>query len=125
MKKAFQDMLHGLGEVNPTHAYCNGSRTSKDNEDPNWSTSFKTRRTQKTSSALEVLYLFGDMVVIGGSQREEEMDGFYLFCMKERVGRYDNTLVGYFVGKSLACPVVEIMLIIHGVLNKCWKEVRG
>ncbi|GJQ89246.1 hypothetical protein Tco_0000385 [Tanacetum coccineum] len=26
---------------------------SKDNEDPSWSTSFKTRRTQKTSSALE------------------------------------------------------------------------
>ncbi|GJQ90077.1 hypothetical protein Tco_0001216 [Tanacetum coccineum] len=29
------------------------TRTSKDNEDPIWSTSFKTRRTQKTSSALE------------------------------------------------------------------------
>ncbi|GJS20209.1 hypothetical protein Tco_0448841 [Tanacetum coccineum] len=28
--------------------------TSKDNEDPSWSTSFKTMRTQKTSSALEV-----------------------------------------------------------------------
>nr|GEV86050.1 hypothetical protein [Tanacetum cinerariifolium] len=27
--------------------------TSKDNEDPSWSTSFKTRRTQKTSLALE------------------------------------------------------------------------
>ncbi|GJV49017.1 hypothetical protein Tco_1439229 [Tanacetum coccineum] len=53
MKKAFQDMLHGLGEVNPVHAYYNGSCTSKDNEDPSWSTSFKTRRTQKTSSALE------------------------------------------------------------------------
>ncbi|GJU42955.1 hypothetical protein Tco_1200221 [Tanacetum coccineum] len=49
-------MLHGLGEVNPTHAYYNGSRSSKDNEDPSWSTSFKTRRTQKTSSALEVLW---------------------------------------------------------------------
>nr|GEW97002.1 reverse transcriptase domain-containing protein [Tanacetum cinerariifolium] len=36
MKKAFQDMLHELGEVNPTHAYCNGSRTSKDNEDPSF-----------------------------------------------------------------------------------------
>ncbi|GJT32160.1 hypothetical protein Tco_0922579 [Tanacetum coccineum] len=54
MKKAFQDMLHELGEVNPTHAYYNGSKTSKDNEDPSWSTSFKTRRTQKTSSALEL-----------------------------------------------------------------------
>nr|GEX57168.1 hypothetical protein [Tanacetum cinerariifolium]GEX70597.1 hypothetical protein [Tanacetum cinerariifolium] len=39
MKKAFQDMLHELGEVNPTRAYCNGSRTSKDNEDPSWNTS--------------------------------------------------------------------------------------
>ncbi|GJV33251.1 hypothetical protein Tco_1393651 [Tanacetum coccineum] len=46
---------HGgkCGEVNPTHEYYNGSCTSKDNEDPSWSTSFKTRRTQKTSSALE------------------------------------------------------------------------
>ncbi|GKA34804.1 hypothetical protein Tco_0721233 [Tanacetum coccineum] len=56
MKKAFQDMLHELGEVNPTHAYYNGSCTIKDTEDPSWSTSFKTRRTQKTSSALEVLW---------------------------------------------------------------------
>ncbi|GJU57347.1 putative ribonuclease H-like domain-containing protein [Tanacetum coccineum] len=53
MKKAFQDMLNELGEVNPVHAYYNGSCTSKDNEDPSWSTSFKTRRTQKTSSALK------------------------------------------------------------------------
>ncbi|GKA29731.1 hypothetical protein Tco_0715976 [Tanacetum coccineum] len=53
MMKAFQDMMHELGEVNPTHAFYNGSRTSKDNEYPSWSTSFKTRRTQKTSSALE------------------------------------------------------------------------
>ncbi|GKG43175.1 hypothetical protein Tco_0479859, partial [Tanacetum coccineum] len=34
MKKAFQNMLHGLGEVNPVHAYYIGSCTSKDNEDP-------------------------------------------------------------------------------------------
>ncbi|GJT24457.1 hypothetical protein Tco_0894394 [Tanacetum coccineum] len=27
--------------------------SNKDTEDPSWSTSFKTRRTQKTSSALE------------------------------------------------------------------------
>nr|GEV40536.1 DNA-directed DNA polymerase [Tanacetum cinerariifolium] len=39
MKKAFQNMMHGLEEVNPTHAYYNGSKTSKDNEDPSWSTS--------------------------------------------------------------------------------------
>ncbi|GJX02276.1 hypothetical protein Tco_0186189 [Tanacetum coccineum] len=44
------------GEVNPTHAYYNGSRTSKDNEDPSWNTSFKTRRTQKTTSAMEALW---------------------------------------------------------------------
>ncbi|GJS99586.1 hypothetical protein Tco_0820756 [Tanacetum coccineum] len=44
------------GEVNPTHAYYNGSRTSKDNEDPSWNTSFKTRRTQKTTSAVEALW---------------------------------------------------------------------
>ncbi|GKC28112.1 hypothetical protein Tco_1035406, partial [Tanacetum coccineum] len=56
-KKAFQDMLHGFwGEVNPTHAYYNGSYTSKDTEDPSWSISFKTRRTYKTSPALEVLW---------------------------------------------------------------------
>ncbi|GJS16292.1 hypothetical protein Tco_0410764 [Tanacetum coccineum] len=41
------------GEVNPTHADYNGSCTIKDTEDPSWSTSFKTKRTQKTSSALE------------------------------------------------------------------------
>ncbi|GKD64077.1 hypothetical protein Tco_1306185 [Tanacetum coccineum] len=61
------------GEVNPTHAYYNGSCTSKDTEDPSWSTSFKTRRTQKTSSALEVLwktlfvlylYLIGTLMAI-------------------------------------------------------------
>ncbi|GKA54021.1 hypothetical protein Tco_0752970, partial [Tanacetum coccineum] len=38
------------------HAYYNGSRISKDTEDPSWSTSFKTRRTRKTSSALEALW---------------------------------------------------------------------
>ncbi|GJV85837.1 hypothetical protein Tco_1525735, partial [Tanacetum coccineum] len=43
-------------QVNPTHAYYNGSRTSKDNEDPGWNTSFKTRRTQKTTSAVEALW---------------------------------------------------------------------
>nr|GFB43421.1 hypothetical protein [Tanacetum cinerariifolium] len=30
-------------------------RTSKDNEDPSWNISFKTKRTQKTTSALEAL----------------------------------------------------------------------
>ncbi|GJY71620.1 hypothetical protein Tco_0475323, partial [Tanacetum coccineum] len=55
IKKAFKTCCMNWGEVNPVHAYYNGSRTSKDNEDPSWSTSFKTRRTQKTSSALELL----------------------------------------------------------------------
>ncbi|GKC79582.1 hypothetical protein Tco_1130356 [Tanacetum coccineum] len=35
-------MLHELGEVNPTHAYYNDSRTSKDTKDLSWSTSIKT-----------------------------------------------------------------------------------
>ncbi|GJY17538.1 hypothetical protein Tco_0389029 [Tanacetum coccineum] len=55
-RKLFKTCCMDWGEVNPTHAYYNGSCTSKDNEDPSWSTSFKTRRTQKTSSALEVLW---------------------------------------------------------------------
>ncbi|GKC54089.1 hypothetical protein Tco_1076834, partial [Tanacetum coccineum] len=43
---------------NPVHAYYNGSCTSKDNEDPSWSISFKTRRTSKTSSALkDIIYV--------------------------------------------------------------------
>ncbi|GJR31794.1 hypothetical protein Tco_1108026 [Tanacetum coccineum] len=48
------------GEVNPTHAYYNSSCTRKDTKDPSWSTCFKTRRSPKTSSALEefiLLYL--------------------------------------------------------------------
>ncbi|GJW88222.1 hypothetical protein Tco_0163562 [Tanacetum coccineum] len=82
MKKAFQDMLHRLGEVNPVHAYYNGSCTSKDNEDPSWSTSFKTRRTQKTSSALEVLwktlfllylYLIGTLLISGTSLMDQNL----------------------------------------------------
>ncbi|GJR12372.1 hypothetical protein Tco_0795024 [Tanacetum coccineum] len=59
------------GEVNPVHAYYNGSCTSKDNEDPSWSTSFKTRRTQKTSAALEAevavaVEMDGDGYWLGG-----------------------------------------------------------
>ncbi|GJW14246.1 hypothetical protein Tco_0018379 [Tanacetum coccineum] len=68
------------GEVNPVHAYYNGSCTSKDNEDPSWSTSFKTRRTQKTSSALEgfrkdfnLLYLY--MIGTFGDEYGERGDG--------------------------------------------------
>ncbi|GJW89332.1 hypothetical protein Tco_0164672 [Tanacetum coccineum] len=87
MKKAFQDMLHGLGEVNPVHAYYNGSCTSKDNEDPSWSTSFKTRRTQKTSSALEVLwktlfllylYMIGTFIHQGGAFHLDNISTFLI-----------------------------------------------
>ncbi|GJZ47078.1 hypothetical protein Tco_0600910 [Tanacetum coccineum] len=50
------------GEVNPVHAYYNGSCTVMDNEDPpSWSTSFKTgelRRIFSFGSALEdVIYV--------------------------------------------------------------------
>ncbi|GJU45220.1 reverse transcriptase domain-containing protein [Tanacetum coccineum] len=54
-RKLFKTCCMNWGEVNPVHAYYNGSRTSKDNEDPSWNTSFKTWRTQKTNSALEAL----------------------------------------------------------------------
>ncbi|GJT11501.1 hypothetical protein Tco_0858543 [Tanacetum coccineum] len=55
--RSFSSRLHGFrGKLRPVHAYYNGSCTSKYNEDPSWSTSFKTRRTQKTSTALEVLW---------------------------------------------------------------------
>ncbi|GKD19758.1 hypothetical protein Tco_1208916 [Tanacetum coccineum] len=66
-------MLHELGEVNPTHAYYNGSCTIKDTEDPSWSTSFKTRRTQKTSSALKSLWktLFVLYLYLIGTLNEE------------------------------------------------------
>nr|GEV96871.1 hypothetical protein [Tanacetum cinerariifolium] len=35
------------GEVNPIHAYCNGSRTSKDNEDPILNTSSRLRELRR------------------------------------------------------------------------------
>ncbi|GKC38570.1 hypothetical protein Tco_1050954 [Tanacetum coccineum] len=56
---AIMSTSKGKGEVNPVHAYYNGSCTSKDNEDPSWSTSFKTRRTQKTSLAKLDKALYG------------------------------------------------------------------
>ncbi|GJR13609.1 hypothetical protein Tco_0796261 [Tanacetum coccineum] len=54
-RKLFKACCMNWGEVNLTHAYYNGSKLSKHNEDLSWSTSFKTRRIQKTSSALEAL----------------------------------------------------------------------
>ncbi|GJS28841.1 putative ribonuclease H-like domain-containing protein [Tanacetum coccineum] len=47
MKKDFQACCMNWGEVNPTHAYYNGSCTIKDTEDPSWSTSIKTRRQRR------------------------------------------------------------------------------
>ncbi|GKA62980.1 putative reverse transcriptase domain-containing protein [Tanacetum coccineum] len=55
MTKAFKTMpFISWGEVNPTHAYYNGSYTSKDTEDPSWSTS----NDKKQCSLLE--YKFQD-----------------------------------------------------------------
>ncbi|GJR80556.1 putative RNA-directed DNA polymerase [Tanacetum coccineum] len=74
------------GEVNPVHAYYNGSCTSKDNEDPSWSTSFKNRRTSKTSSALEALwktlfmlylYKIGTLYRTISQNQKEELEGVF------------------------------------------------
>ncbi|GJX24351.1 hypothetical protein Tco_0228796 [Tanacetum coccineum] len=43
-EESFQDMLH---ELRGSYAYYNGFRTSKDKEDPRWSTSIKTRRQRR------------------------------------------------------------------------------
>ncbi|GKD71554.1 hypothetical protein Tco_1325644, partial [Tanacetum coccineum] len=45
------------GKLIPVHAYYNGSCTSKDNEDPSWSTSFKTA-LEALWKTLFVLYLY-------------------------------------------------------------------
>ncbi|GKA27009.1 putative FY-rich, FY-rich, WD40/YVTN repeat-like-containing domain protein [Tanacetum coccineum] len=86
-RKLFKTCCMNWGEVNPTHAYYNGSCTIKDTEDPSWSTSFKTRRTQKTSSALEALwktlfvlylYLIGTLIrnLIEGKERHPYPVGY-------------------------------------------------
>ncbi|GJT50120.1 hypothetical protein Tco_0976277 [Tanacetum coccineum] len=46
----------GLGGRKADSEIFAKKRTSKDNEDPGWNTSFKTRRTQKTTSAVEALW---------------------------------------------------------------------
>ncbi|GJV20902.1 hypothetical protein Tco_1369922 [Tanacetum coccineum] len=44
LRKIFKTCCMNWGEVNPVHAYYNGSKTSKDNEDPSWSTrTFRVR----------------------------------------------------------------------------------
>ncbi|GJS21938.1 hypothetical protein Tco_0450570 [Tanacetum coccineum] len=75
-RKLFKTCCMNWGEVNPTHAYYNGSCTSKDTEDPSWSTSFKTRRTQKTSSALEALWktLFVLYLYLIGTLAQHKME---------------------------------------------------
>ncbi|GJZ13913.1 hypothetical protein Tco_0549143 [Tanacetum coccineum] len=45
VSESTQDM--DVGEVNPTHANHNGSKTSKDTEDPSWNISIKTRRQRR------------------------------------------------------------------------------
>ncbi|GKB72054.1 putative nucleotidyltransferase, ribonuclease H [Tanacetum coccineum] len=47
IKKLFKTCCVNWEEVNPTHAYYNGSGTSQDTEDPSWSTSIKTRRQRR------------------------------------------------------------------------------
>ncbi|GJT10003.1 hypothetical protein Tco_0857045 [Tanacetum coccineum] len=69
------------GEVNPVHAYYNGSCTSKDNEDPSWSTSFKTRRTSKTSSALEALWKTLFMLYLYKIGTLQELQGLELLIV--------------------------------------------
>ncbi|GJU07852.1 hypothetical protein Tco_1124282 [Tanacetum coccineum] len=46
-RKLFKTCCMNWGEVNLTHVYYNGSRTSQDKEDPSWSTSIKTRRQRR------------------------------------------------------------------------------
>ncbi|GKB13036.1 hypothetical protein Tco_0846959, partial [Tanacetum coccineum] len=89
------------GEVNPVHAYYNGSRTSKDNEDPGWNTSFKTRRTQKTTSAVEALwktilrcylYLLGTFSNLAPQRQEMFVENVFsgLVPQGQKASDYDN-----------------------------------
>ncbi|GJY23187.1 hypothetical protein Tco_0396845 [Tanacetum coccineum] len=48
-KKSFSRTTQELGEVNPTHAYYNVSCTSKDTEDPSWSTKVEYIATLETA----------------------------------------------------------------------------
>ncbi|GJR07612.1 RNA-directed DNA polymerase, eukaryota, reverse transcriptase zinc-binding domain protein [Tanacetum coccineum] len=103
------------GEVNPVHAYYNGSCTSKDTEDPSWSTSFKTRRTRKTSSALEALwktlfvlhlYLIGTLLGNGDSTLLWDDPWHVEGILKDRFPRVYalETFKSVTVGDKLAHP---------------------
>ncbi|GJR00284.1 ribonuclease H-like domain-containing protein [Tanacetum coccineum] len=71
------------GEVNPTHAYYNGSCTSKDNKYPSWSKSFKTRRQRRHLQhwkrlgchfTLLYLYLLETLFSFKFSDMEDDVD---------------------------------------------------
>nr|GEV36112.1 hypothetical protein [Tanacetum cinerariifolium] len=49
------------GKVNPTQAYYNGSRTSKDNEDPSWNTSSRPKELRRQ---LQLWKRFGRLYLI-------------------------------------------------------------
>nr|GEZ19383.1 hypothetical protein [Tanacetum cinerariifolium] len=104
MKKAFQDMLHELGEVNLTHAYCNGSRISKVNEDPSWNKSFKTKSTQKTTSVWKRfgrLYLIVFVLVRNIVNSDQFMNVFMRigFGSTIKLVSFDESQVVTFHGK--------------------------
>ncbi|GKB92010.1 putative ribonuclease H-like domain-containing protein [Tanacetum coccineum] len=56
MEYKFQVWYNGFTSPCDHNNSRKNTRTSKDNEDPGWNTSFKTRRTQKTTSAVEALW---------------------------------------------------------------------
>ncbi|GJT69274.1 ribonuclease H-like domain-containing protein [Tanacetum coccineum] len=70
-ERIFKTMLHELGRslISLLHTTIT-FMYKKDNEDPSWSTSFKTRRTQKTSSAVWKCLKDFYFVVFGTGQRE-------------------------------------------------------
>ncbi|GKC58221.1 hypothetical protein Tco_1085819 [Tanacetum coccineum] len=117
-------MFHELGEVNPTHAYYNSSCTIKDTEDPSWSTSFKTRRTQKTSSALEALWktLFVLYLYLIGTLSKRDIQ----YVLKQWVQRLrrDGVLDGAFGGVGdeevvVGEGVVVISSSLEMLTNSC------
>ncbi|GJT31033.1 putative ribonuclease H-like domain-containing protein [Tanacetum coccineum] len=108
------------GEVNPVHAYHNGSCTSKDNEDPSWSTSFKTRRTHKTSSALEVLWktLFVLYLYLIGTLAWYETLSTYLLDNGFQRGKIDKTLFIRREKGDILLVQVYVDDIIFGSIKK-------
>ncbi|GJY28877.1 hypothetical protein Tco_0404644 [Tanacetum coccineum] len=108
MKKAFQDMMHGLGEVNPTHAYYNGSCTSKDNEDPSWE--YKVQDKDELRKHLQALKLLEDFISV-------------VFC--NLIGtfvRLLHLLVASSFGNSVQCQVRSISFEFAEDLDHCFEE---